>query len=59
MKKDNYTMKEIKGEIDRLGFELSRRSANLNGSAAYKVKGGDFNPAASYTKSDLIQKLFC
>lgn len=59
MKTNNtYTMKEINAEIKKLGFSISKRSATLNGSATYKVEGGDFNPAAIYTKSDLIEKLF-
>jgi hypothetical protein len=56
--KMEYTMKEIRAEIKRLGCEITKRNATFNGMAVYKVTGGKFNPAVLYTQSDLIKILF-
>lgn len=58
MKAIGYTMKEIRSEIKRLGYEIKKRNATLNGHVVYKVTGGNFNPATLYTQHDLINRLF-
>ena len=54
-----YTMKEIKAAAKAIGATVTKRAATLNGAATYKVNGNStFNSAVTYTKSDLIDKLF-